>query len=176
METFYSLLTAVTIALVVFGVAWLIGNAVSKAIPSPSLDKVAEKISGNNVVKVRPWLWFWTAFLIYIWIKAITRIYAAAEWTIWLYLDLACVIMLPIWGVIEIKQRLRNKSSIGDIAEATSNAQAAQLDDATLAEIKRLLEQGKRIEAIKLHREATGAGLKDSKEFIESLVMKLTSC
>lgn len=40
-------------------------------------------------------------------------------------------------------------------------------------EIVDLVRQGKKIQAIKLFRQETGAGLKDAKEFIESLEEKL---
>ncbi len=39
--------------------------------------------------------------------------------------------------------------------------------------IKQAIFSGRKIEAIKLHREATGAGLKDSKEAVEQLETEL---
>ncbi|UQA95187.1 ribosomal protein L7/L12 [Streptomyces halobius] len=36
-----------------------------------------------------------------------------------------------------------------------------------MAEIDELLRQGKRIQAIKLHRELTGSGLSEAKEAVE---------
>ncbi|GAB7033246.1 ribosomal protein L7/L12 [Streptomyces sp. NPDC021749] len=39
--------------------------------------------------------------------------------------------------------------------------------DPRLAEIDELLAQGKKIQAIKLHREVTGAGLAEAKEAVE---------
>lgn len=38
-------------------------------------------------------------------------------------------------------------------------------------EIQQLVNQGKKIEAIKLYREQTGAGLKEAKDAVESLPM-----
>lgn len=38
-----------------------------------------------------------------------------------------------------------------------------------LAEIKDLLKQGRRLEAVKLYKDITGKGLKESKAFIDNL-------
>ena len=45
----------------------------------------------------------------------------------------------------------------------------APLTDAQINAISEALRRGNKIEAIKLHREATGLGLKESKDAIESL-------
>jgi len=42
-------------------------------------------------------------------------------------------------------------------------------------EINRLLDQGKRIKAIKVYRQATGEGLKEASEFIDAYIRKRTS-
>jgi ribosomal protein L7/L12 len=41
------------------------------------------------------------------------------------------------------------------------------------AEIINLIKKGRRIEAVKFIRENTGLGLKDSKEYMESLIDKI---
>ncbi len=46
------------------------------------------------------------------------------------------------------------------------------LDAETLGEVLAQLEAGKKIEAIKIYREATGSGLKDGKEAVERLQSK----
>jgi ribosomal protein L7/L12 len=40
------------------------------------------------------------------------------------------------------------------------------------AEVRRLAGEGKKIEAIKVHREQTGAGLKDAKDAVEAYMAK----
>ncbi len=45
--------------------------------------------------------------------------------------------------------------------------------DEEIAEISEVLADGKKIEAIKIYREATGKGLKDAKEFIDALIPRL---
>ena len=50
---------------------------------------------------------------------------------------------------------------------------AADLTPEQTQRIAAALAEGRKIEAIKLHREATGAGLKESKEFIDALIPKL---
>ena len=43
------------------------------------------------------------------------------------------------------------------------------LDEGTLESIRAALKRGNKIEAIKLYREATGLGLKASKDFVEAM-------
>jgi large subunit ribosomal protein L7/L12 len=44
-----------------------------------------------------------------------------------------------------------------------------ELDPGTSPEMADLIRRGEKLEAIKLYREKTGAGLKEAKEFVESL-------
>lgn len=46
-------------------------------------------------------------------------------------------------------------------------------NDEQIAEITKALADGSKIEAIKVYREATGKGLKESKDFIDTLIPKL---
>jgi len=46
------------------------------------------------------------------------------------------------------------------------------LDAETLGEVLAQIEAGKKIDAIKIYREATGVGLKDSKQAVERLANK----
>ncbi len=48
-----------------------------------------------------------------------------------------------------------------------------QLTDAQIEQIKGAVASGRKIEAIKVYREATGSGLKDAKDFIEALTPRL---
>jgi len=50
---------------------------------------------------------------------------------------------------------------------------ADQLTDEQMDQVMEALEAGRKIDAIKIYREATGKGLKDSKEFVEALMVKL---
>jgi hypothetical protein len=49
------------------------------------------------------------------------------------------------------------------------------LPDDVVDSIRAAIFAGQKIQAIKLHREATGYGLKESKDFIESLEVELRS-
>lgn len=53
-----------------------------------------------------------------------------------------------------------------------SELRPIELSDERLAEVLDLLDAGRRIEAVKLVRDATGAGLKASKEFVDILARK----
>jgi len=46
-------------------------------------------------------------------------------------------------------------------------------NDEQIADIAEALADGNKIEAIKIYREATGKGLKESKDFIDALIPKL---
>jgi len=48
-----------------------------------------------------------------------------------------------------------------------------QLPDETVVRITEALYNGRKIEAIRVYREATGRGLKDSKDFIDALEAQL---
>jgi hypothetical protein len=50
-----------------------------------------------------------------------------------------------------------------------------ELTEEQQEQIRNALENGRRIEAIKLHREASGQGLKESKEAIDTLSQSLIS-
>ena len=56
----------------------------------------------------------------------------------------------------------------GQVATLTSGAVAAGGE--WLAEVRRLKESGKLIDAIKLYRENTGLGLKEAKDAVEGMV------
>jgi len=48
-----------------------------------------------------------------------------------------------------------------------------QLTEEQIADISNALAGGRKIEAIKIYRDATGEGLKEAKDFIEALIPKL---
>ena len=49
----------------------------------------------------------------------------------------------------------------------------SEMNDSQRQAIIEAIEAGRKIEAIKLYREATGLGLKESKEFIDQLTVQL---
>ncbi|AWN27471.1 ribosomal protein L7/L12 [Streptomyces libani] len=64
-----------------------------------------------------------------------------------------------------LERRLRQLEGKVDLLLAHAGIQEPQ--DARMAEIDQLLTQGKKIQAIKVHREATGSGLAEAKEAVE---------
>ncbi len=68
--------------------------------------------------------------------------------------------------VLERLERIEKKLDvlIGAGREETSSGQ-----DELESEVMALMHKNRKIEAIKYHREKTGAGLKESKEYVESL-------
>ncbi|MEU5544009.1 ribosomal protein L7/L12 [Streptomyces sioyaensis] len=59
-------------------------------------------------------------------------------------------------------QRLEKKVDL-----LLAHAGVAEPEDPRMAEIDELLTQGKKIQAIKVHRELTGSGLAEAKEAVE---------
>ncbi|MFI0907489.1 ribosomal protein L7/L12 [Streptomyces sioyaensis] len=59
-------------------------------------------------------------------------------------------------------QRLEQKVDL-----LLAHAGIAEPEDPRMAEIDQLLTQGKKIQAIKVHRELTGSGLAEAKEAVE---------
>ncbi|MCR8575520.1 ribosomal protein L7/L12 [Streptomyces sp. Isolate_219] len=64
-----------------------------------------------------------------------------------------------------LERRLRQLEGKVDLLLAHAGVQEPQ--DARMAEIDQLLTQGKKIQAIKVHREVTGSGLAEAKEAVE---------
>jgi Ribosomal protein L7/L12 C-terminal domain len=48
-----------------------------------------------------------------------------------------------------------------------------EIDQELIQAVTAALERGQKIQAIKVYKEATGKGLKDSKDFVEALIPKL---
>lgn len=56
--------------------------------------------------------------------------------------------------------------------EGGNAASVGMLTESQEAKLREILESGRKIEAVKQYREYTGAGLKESKEFVEALEAK----
>ena len=91
----------------------------------------------------------------------------------------------PPWEIsphkIEAIKRYREQTGMGlkqakDAVEAIERGGTAPLpagvDEPFRAELLNLLDRGQKIEAIKLYRERTGAGLKQAKEAVEALAAR----
>ncbi|MFE6741316.1 ribosomal protein L7/L12 [Streptomyces tubercidicus] len=89
---------------------------------------------------------------------------------------LAVVVSLLVLGVAmlatasdrrsrTLERRLQNLERKADLLLAHAGIQ--EPEDARMAEIDQLLVQGKKIQAIKVHREVTGSGLAEAKEAVE---------
>jgi len=61
------------------------------------------------------------------------------------------------------------KAKADQITEIPAEQRTSPVSDETIGKIKALLAKRMKIQAIQLYREETGAGLKDAKDFVESL-------
>ena len=61
------------------------------------------------------------------------------------------------------------RALLADKGKPDQDATGAELDLALEGQIVSLLEKGRKIKAIKLYRNQTGAGLKEAKDFVETL-------
>jgi len=64
------------------------------------------------------------------------------------------------------------KALVEALARGENPRMSGQLAGVSEEELLALLEQGQKIEAIKLYRERTGAGLKDAKDAVEAIGLK----
>ena len=67
------------------------------------------------------------------------------------------------------QQKPKMLNTDGGAVAAEIDGQELDIDPAVLAEIRKLSDSGRKIEAIKLLREATGLGLAEAKNIVESL-------
>ena len=67
------------------------------------------------------------------------------------------------------QQRPKMITSEGGAVAAEIEGQELEIDPKVLDEIRRLSDAGRKIEAIKVLREATGLGLAEAKQIVESL-------
>ena len=69
------------------------------------------------------------------------------------------------------KQRKKRSSQVkpGQLPEIPLEQRTSPVSEELIRKIKSLLANGLKIQAIKLYRDETGAGLKDAKDFVENL-------
>jgi len=74
--------------------------------------------------------------------------------------------------IIELKQRvIKLERQITYLMKHLRLNYCEKPEEAIYPEILELIRKGKKIRAIKLYREETGVGLKEAKEYVESLEM-----
>ena len=76
-------------------------------------------------------------------------------------------------GLAEAKAAVEALEQTGSLPTSTNTATTSGLDSNVLVQVQQALFQGQKIEAIKLYREATNQGLKESKEAVEKLEVEL---
>ena len=69
--------------------------------------------------------------------------------------------------VAQLRLQEGGSPAVGDTARSAQVPRRASAPE--LAEVMALLEQGKKIQAIKVYRKLTGAGLREAKEAVERL-------
>lgn len=76
-------------------------------------------------------------------------------------------------GLAEAKAAVEALEQTGSLPAPTNTVTAPGLDANVLAQVQQALFQGQKIEAIKLYREATSQGLKESKDAVEKMEAEL---
>jgi len=74
--------------------------------------------------------------------------------------------------IFQLRRKVRQLEEQVEILMRKLNLKYDKREDEIPSEVYDLLLQGKKLDAIKAYREATGASLKDSKELVESLGYK----
>ncbi len=87
-----------------------------------------------------------------------------------IWIVLAILLLSGISTAInQIRNDIRHTNRILEKIAKQIGVAEPPIDD----EIKNLVEEGKKIKAIKIYRQATGVGLKEAKEYIDLLSEKL---
>ena len=95
------------------------------------------------------------------------------QFNIWILIGAAIMLILAIQNYIlkdkslPTKQRVLNKSYDIKTPKEYSKMGNLEIDENLRVEVQALVDNNKAIQAIKLIRERTGLGLKESKEFLE---------
>jgi len=76
-------------------------------------------------------------------------------------------------GLAEAKAAVEALEQTGSLPASTNTISTNGLDANLLAQVQQALFQGQKIEAIKLYREATNQGLKESKDAVEKMEAEL---
>ena len=76
-------------------------------------------------------------------------------------------------GLAEAKTAMEALEQTGSLPASTNTISINGLDANLLAQVQQALFQGQKIEAIKLYREATNLGLKESKDAVEKMEAEL---
>ena len=69
----------------------------------------------------------------------------------------------------EQRRKQSPKVKIDQLPEITVDQRTSPVSEELIGKVKALLANRMKIQAIKLYRDETGAGLKDAKDFVESL-------
>lgn len=72
-------------------------------------------------------------------------------------------------GLAEAKEGVESLAAGGEVADSSSSAKVPVDDPELIDEVKELIRQGNPLLAIKLVRERTGRGLKESKEIVDQI-------
>lgn len=84
-------------------------------------------------------------------------------------IEAALCMPIVAWAVIDLRRRPRRRRELRERAALVSAQVAAMSRDDVPADVLALVAADKKIEAIRRFRELTGAGLKESKDFIDAL-------
>ncbi|EPD56180.1 MULTISPECIES: ribosomal protein L7/L12 [Streptomyces] len=88
-------------------------------------------------------------------------------------LGLALIILLVLFGIGSIENRIsrqdKRMARVEHKLDLVLDHLGLSEPEPWSAEIDALLREGKKIQAIKVYREATGAGLKEAKEAVDRL-------
>lgn len=87
----------------------------------------------------------------------------------------ATISVVLVFRVASLERRISALSRLESKIDALLKHEGAEWEpgeDAPAAVVE-AIRRGQKIEAIKLYREASGAGLKDSKEFVEALQARM---
>ena len=105
-----------------------------------------------------------------LWLSSLDEMLAAEKWSLLFCRNLAWVVVLPAFFLATVK-RVVSGETINLDTRSSLPVEPRELDPETETQIADALRCGKKIEAIRIYRECTGAGLKEAKEHVEALAV-----
>lgn len=113
--------------------------------------------------------WFLLAIgILAFWLSSLDEMLAAEKWSLPFCKNLAWIVVLPAFFLGTVR-RVISGESINLNTTSSLSVESRELGSEIETQIADALRCGKKIEAIRLYRECTGAGLKEAKEHVEAL-------
>lgn len=171
-----ALVLVATLAAAVLGLFWLVQRLLPPNL-NPKLERAKatpETISTESPAKRTIWAVIALGG-VPLWINSLDKMLLAEKWSFPFCYNLFFVVLLPI-SIVACLFRAINGFPLAQpllVPEHSSGNSPPSIDASTESEIVAAIKSGEKIEAVKLYQQASGSGLKEAKEYVEQLQIKM---